>query len=720
MTFTKKNLYVCALFRRMYRKLFILLFCFLSIGLSAKKKTDSDTIISKVISTVERHSKIISEYEADVYMRTYIHTLNKNFLYKYIYLIPNFVLYDKKNNEAVMESKGQLHYHYPDNYEYDLTHVYGTLTSKSDIMMLPFNLLNVNVYSDVTNDGRFIMPLRTRTRKYYSYRVQSSFRKNGSLFYTIQYAPVYASAKLLKGTFVIDAKTWKVTEFFGIGKDLFLDFSIDIKMGEKGEARYLPKQFTIHRTHWYLGNKIQNRYIATIGYKEVVLTDSADIKHSFDIGDKYRLRIDSVELKRQHLFWDSVRTVPLYAGEKKILSESYSKRDSINEKNKTTQLLTRVLISDSKYKYKKTDINYSGLLNPTMLGYSTYDGFSYTLKLSFKTRLKQDKSWGISLYSGYNSHYKDPVADLSTIYSYNPWRLGTLSFAMGKGNQTFSSTFTQEIQDSLKIKGLSFEDMFVNYYKDYYFRLYNSIEIVNGLQLDVGADYHIRQAKKKEDVYENLNTQEDKVLDIRRNFVPTIRVAWTPGQYYRREGREKIYVHSHYPTFKLELAQSFKDFLGSTSVYNRTEFDISQKVNLGLLRSINYHAGAGMYSRQETEYFADFTHFAPYNYPRTWEDGIGGVFNLLPYSVYNASTSYIQAHVMYETPFLFFTLLPKLSRGVLSERIYFSQLYTPFIVSYSEIGYGIGNRFVNVAVFGSFHKLNFQQIGGKVVFLLGK
>ena len=707
----------------MYRKLVVILFGMLGLALSAQNPSNADSIVSNAIAVVEKHSSFLDEYNADVYMRTYITTLNKNFLYKYIYLIPNFVLYDKKNNEAIIETTGSLHYQYPDNYEYDLTHVNGTLTSNSDIMMIPFNLLNINVYSDITNDQSFIMPLRKNTRKYYSYRIQNSFIKNGSLFYTIQYMPVFSSTKLLKGTFVLEDKTWKITEFFGIGKDLFLDFSIDIKMGETGIQKFFPEKFVIHRTHWYLGNKIQNRYVATIRYKDVILADGKAKKHSYDIGNKYKLRIDSIELDRDSAFWDSVRSVPLYTQEKKILTDLQEKirlkKDSASNRNKTTELIARMLISDSRYRYKKTDIDYSGLLNPTMLGYSTYDGFSYRLRLGFKTYLPREKNLDISLYTSYTSRYKDPVGDLSNVFNYNPWRFGSLSLSVGKGNQAFSSAFTQEIQDSLKMKGLKFEDMFVNYYKDYYFRLYNNIEVLNGLQIGTGVDYHIRQASKKQEIYADLQAQEDKVLDVRRNFVPTLRLTWTPGQYYRREGREKIYVRSHYPTFKVEFAHSFKGVLGSTSVYNRMEFDISQNINLGLLQSLNYHIGAGMYSRQETEYFADFTYFAPYNYPRTWQDGIGGVFNQLPYNAYNAATSYAQAHVMYETPFLLFTLIPKLSRGVLLERIYFSQLYTPFIVSYSEIGYGIGNRFVNVAVFGSFYKLNFQQIGGKLVFLLG-
>jgi hypothetical protein len=75
------------------------------------------------------------------------------------------------------------------------------------------------------------------------------------------------------------------------------------------------------------------------------------------------------------------------------------------------------------------------------------------------------------------------------------------------------------------------------------------------------------------------------------------------------------------------------------------------------------------------------------------------------------SDSYFQAHLMFETPFLILKNVPPISHGILTERLYLGQLYTPQIISYTELGYGIGNRLFNAAVFGSFHKYNFHEVG---------
>lgn len=200
----------------------------------------------------------------------------------------------------------------------------------------------------------------------------------------------------------------------------------------------------------------------------------------------------------------------------------------------------------------------------------------------------------------------------------------------------------------------------------------------------------------------------------RNTFAPLVTLTWTPDQYYRFEGRQKIYVRSPYPTIKLEFSKGIKGILGSDSEYNRVELDISQKINLALMQSFQYHIGMGFFSNQKSEYFTDFAYFAKRNFPETWDDGIGGVFNLLDRQLYNASDSYIQNHFMYESPFLILNLIPAISKGVVTERLYLSHLYNPYIRSYTELGYGMGNNFFNAAFFGSFHKLKFHEVGFKI------
>jgi hypothetical protein len=146
------------------------------------------------------------------------------------------------------------------------------------------------------------------------------------------------------------------------------------------------------------------------------------------------------------------------------------------------------------------------------------------------------------------------------------------------------------------------------------------------------------------------------------------------------------------------------------------ELDISQNIPTGLMNSLQYHVGAGVFVNQKTEYFADFVYFSKNNFPENWDDGLGGNFNILSRDLYNASDSYIQAHMMFEAPFLILKNIRFISDFADKERIYLSTLYTPQIISYTELGYGIGNRFFNAGLFTSFHKTKFRQVGVRAAF----
>ena len=82
---------------------------------------------------------------------------------------------------------------------------------------------------------------------------------------------------------------------------------------------------------------------------------------------------------------------------------------------------------------------------------------------------------------------------------------------------------------------------------------------------------------------------------------------------------------------------------------------------------------------------------------------------------------------MYESPFVLFKILrinstkkfmQTASRYILSERFYLSQLWTPVLPSYTEVGYGIGNHIFNIGIFAGFDRWHYQSMGFKFAFEL--
>lgn len=687
----------------------------------------ADTVLNRVMSAAAKYNELVESFEAEVYTRTYVRTVKKNFLYKYTHFVPRFVLHDPKADEALIETVSTLKYDYPNNYVQDINYVTGTLTRKKDIDMLPFHLLNINIYGETTNDESFFMPLRFSTAKYYNYKLDRTYIEDNKTYYTISYTPIYENPKLLKGSFVVESGTWRITHFMGEGVDILANFSFEITMGDERLTNYLPVSFTIYQTVSYLGNVLANRHLVNFTYKDIRLRLHMEPVRSLNISNFFKVRLDSVPVYSDSVFWDELRPIPLQAREKDVLTRfeqekqtKQGKTDSLSDLQKTQQFAQRMAM-DSRYEYRSTQIGYSGFLNPSLLGYTSRDGIMYRQKLSFHIDLRHNRNVKIDAFAGFAFKYKEFLSDLTTTWNYDPFHLRSVTLSLGNGNPTYSSIFLEQIRDSLAQHGLQFEDISVEYYNDYYMKLFHTSEITNGFLLNAGVEYHIRKGESNTSKLRSSGDDTETIEDmfgVRRSFAPFIRFSWTPEQYYRYEGRQKIYVRSRFPTVKIELSRSFQNILGSTTEYNRMEIDVSQNIPIGLMSSFQYHIGAGKFANPKTEYFADFVYFSKSNFPENRSDKLDGSFNLLGREFYNASDSYIQMHMMLEKPFMILRNIPFISDFAQKERLYLSELYTPQIISYTEIGYGIGNRFFNAGIFGSFHKLTFRQFGVRASFEL--
>ncbi|NMB50223.1 MAG: hypothetical protein GX997_07180, partial [Bacteroidales bacterium] len=149
------------------RIIILVLLIFASLCTFAQNLIPVDTIMKRVRSAAEKYNEWVQTYEAEVYMRTYVETIKKNFLYKFTRFVPHFVLHDPQSDEAIIETVSRLHYSYPYNYTHYIQYVTGSLTKKKDIEMIPFNMLNINIYAETTYDESFLLPLRDVSSKYY-------------------------------------------------------------------------------------------------------------------------------------------------------------------------------------------------------------------------------------------------------------------------------------------------------------------------------------------------------------------------------------------------------------------------------------------------------------------------------------------------------------------------------------------------------------------------
>ena len=288
-----------------------------------------------------------------------------------------------------------------------------------------------------------------------------------------------------------------------------------------------------------------------------------------------------------------------------------------------------------------------------------------------------------------------------------------------------------------------FDQIHLDYFKDFYFRLRHTWEIVNGLTLDIGLSIHRRtevERSKFQFIYpetppvKSVGEAQDpaefpvipafdpELLNRFRHsynsFAPRIALEWTPGQYYYMDGKRKVNLYSHYPTISVDWERGIGGVLPNSGSYERIEVDYQHKIALRPMHTLYYRMGWGKFTKQGDIYFVDFANLSRHNLPVGWNDEIGGVFQLLDGRWYNASREYVRGHIMYEAPFLILPHLMKYTQYVLNERIYLNALAMPHLKPYLEAGYGIGTHVFDFGVFVSFANWKYQEIGCKFTFEL--
>ena len=707
---------------------FVLFLAFSSPVLAKNGQSKADSIILKMLENRDFYGKYIEEYNAMAYIKGNSFVEKKNILYRYA---PDFLYLDKKNKSAFVESIVNINFKAPNHFTQQIIAVNGSKISMNDIRERVMQFLNVNIYNPAIFNNKILIPGVKDIFRYYDFEYISTIDTLNRKIHQIKVIPKIHSQQLISGFLYVVDDLWTIYQFDIEGKWEFSKFRIETKFGLPEKDFLLPVETKITFQLNLFGNEVINHYYSSFKYNNIKRYNPKNQTENFkyDLSDYFNVSIDSLSVVKDEKFWEENRPVPLTSYEKSLI-------ESFQEKRQTTDIFnilqgswsfSQGIVSPKRFKYNDSQMSYSGLFNPFTLAYSKLDGIVYWQK--FRYRKSFDSGREIQLYPniGILFQRKQVYFNLPVQWIFNPLKMGELRFTVQNRNQSYSSTFINMIEketpDSIK-----FSDFNLKYYHHYFSGLEGQYEITNGLLLRGAINYGWYVPVKDKDnneltISDHVDINGD-VTDLMKNqyriFLPTVGLTWTPRQFYRIREKRKEYLNSPFPTISVECSWGIKGILGSNSNYTKIETDIQQKILIGLTNSFQYYIGAGNFLKTNSLYFADFNLFQKRNFPKSWEDPIGGVFHLLRGEWYNASRSYIQAHFMYESPYMLLRLLRNVTKDILAERIYVSQLYTPILPCYTEIGYGIGNYIGDAGVFVSFEKGRYESIGATFTLELGK
>ena len=678
----------------------------------------ADSIMRLVIANASRYASAVSKYDAEIYIKGRTEILKQNFLMRFAHhLFP----VNRKNKDMIFEMVTHSQFNAPNNYVHRFEAANGNSIPNSAKQEEVLAFLNLNVYSSTVYDESIIMPVAGNAFKLYRFNLESVEDTMGLRIYKIRFLPKQWSQKLVCGDLYVIDQSWTIDKIDMNGRASFAEFNVVMSYSRNFRRFILPEKADLFLRYHVLGNAIATTYHSTFKYNAVEWIEENyenNRKKSLDLTSYYRLSSDTVPIIRDTAYWNRKRDVPLTESERLAYhSTEKNKADRLDSTDylKVTERLTNTV----NLNYRTTRIKYSGILNPFQLGYSARNGITYKQRIRLSKTFDRDRQLRFRPEIGYVFKRKEIFFKVGSDWEYYPEKMGILSLTIANGNQSYSSDITDKINEQLKDSTFDFNDLNLKYFRHYYVDLRNSIELFNGFQLTAGVSYHRRVPVKKNTDREAGEDVEEIIKEDYNDFTPILGFSYTPRQYYRMDGHRKEYVHSYYPTIAIEFARGIPGVGKSLGNYGRVEIDIHQSVSLGLLRLLNYHLSGGLYTMKKSTYFADFQYFTRHNFPDSWNDRIGGVFNLLKREWFNAADRYVQAHFMYQSPFILFQLFkPNASKYIFSERFYFSQLWTPVLPSYTEVGYGFGNHIFNIALFAGFDRWKYDGIGLKFAFEL--
>ncbi|MDL2241505.1 DUF5686 family protein [Bacteroidales bacterium OttesenSCG-928-L03] len=718
------------------KSLFFLLLALLILSpaaLLADEMNKADSIIQQVFDHHDFYGEYIQSYDAEVYLKGTSYVEKRNWLYRHA---PDFLNWDRKGNDNLTEAFIDLHFEAPNRYVQQIIAINGMAFNTEDIQKRVMQFLNINIYQPSRFEKQIFIPGKKEAQEYYRFRYISSRDTLGHTMHKIEIIPKFKSNNLVKGHLEVVDELWTIYSFNFRGKLDFSRYWIESEFGLPEQDFLLPRKTRIRFEIDLLGNKVTNHYTSSYNYSRIERYKNPDERKTveYDLTKYFHVHIDSVPVVRDSAFWINNRPFPLNDEEHRLFEKALQNQNKSDTVKNKPWYFTKGIIAPRNFWYSGTQYSYSGLLNPLKLSYSKADGIKYWQEFRIRKRFQGGREISFNPNLGYLFQKKELYINASTKWMFNPRRLGELSLTLGNRNNTYNNAIIRQIEEKMP-HGINFDDFNLDYYRHYYSNLRFSYELTNGLMIKVGNNFDLFKPVKKKgsnkeqrsypepsisslaDIDDDVN---DLIYDKYQTFAPALEVSYTPHMYYRRDGKRKVYVGSHWPTFSVSYGRGIEGVLNSNSNYERLEVSAQQNIPLGKFNSFQYYVGSGKFINDESFFFSTFTHFQRRNFPESWSEPMGGVFQLLKNEYYFAANSYVQGHFMYESPFVLLKLFRRVSRDILTERFYLSQLYTPALPCYTEIGYGFGNYIGNIGFFASFIRGQYHDFGIKASFELGR
>ncbi len=462
------------------------------------------------------------------------------------------------------------------------------------------------------------------------------------------------------------------------------------------------------------------------------LRDSLKGDHTYV--ERYTMAIDSNARRQDAAFWSQVRPIPLTVAEIKGLAvhdsllaiKGFEVADTTSKK-KNKALWSTLLTGGSYYRDSLTYLKTKGIINPPGVSYNVVDGFAYQSEFKWVRRIPNQNVLALSIVPGYAFSRKTFIWHVGISLKSEKKLKSSFTLYAGERSKSFNDHTVSTLPNT--IYSLFLRKNLLRLYEKKYLEFVHEITPFYGIRLNSKLAYEDNYAlgnhsdfsffyKKQKEFAPNIPDNKLFSMENHQNLKMELMLIYQPMPYYYIKDGEKVPRPrmNQLPQFYVGWEKAFR-FNRFYARYDFLKAGIQHKFSLGLMSKLTYMAEVGTFLKPNKLYFNDFKHFT------TQESLLGTtnfypVFQLNEYYKYSTNSTYVEAHLVYEDPFLFLKFLPIIRNRLLSEKLFFNYNYTSEYHHYYELGYGLGNQIFEVGLFAGFENDTFKSVGFKLALVI--
>lgn len=507
-----------------------------------------------------------------------------------------------------------------------------------------------------------------------------------------------------------------------LNPDLDTDFEVlDIKTEKEEIAIAKKKEKPVNETEEKLlnGEEVSTKELRKL--MRDYAKEERKKKEEPDVVFERKVEIDTLAYKKDSLYWQQTRPIPLtksevkgYALQDSLAAEEIKKAEGDTLEGKSKFNPVDLIMGGG---YKLGEKGYLGINNPLVtIRFNTVDGWNGEYGLRYYYRFENKNRLEVLPLFRYAVSRDKGFGKIATGYTYGQ---GLKQGKVGLTGGSYYSQFNaQEAIDPFTntISTLVAQNNFMKVYDREFLEATWRQRISAKWKATATVDYSRRTETRNttNQVWfkvDNRSFTDNRPENIELEstafgqsdaFKINLTATWIPFAYaYKRN--ERYFAVDKQPSFTLKYEKGIPGVGDSEIDYDRIAFAIRHQIEIGLIGKLNILTEGGTFLSTDKMEFMDYAHFMGNQTIFTRFQQLNS-YALAPYHFYSTNDEYWSTYVNLELRRFLFSQFPKLRLAGLTENINVNHLITPSVNNYLEVGYSLTNifRLFRIDVTGSF------------------